>query len=109
MTGYLIYILLLHWVADFLLQTDKMALGKSSSLKWLGYHTGVYTLTLAVGTLHPLFALINGLTHFCIDFVTSKINKDLWERNRRHTFFVMIGFDQFLHTAILLLTLKMMF
>lgn len=114
-------ILFAHWVGDFLCQSDWMAINKSKSFKALGLHVLVYTACLAgiFFVLDPFlifespwpilaFAGINGSFHFLIDAVTSRINSYLWQNEKRHAFFVMIGFDQLLHTALLLYTFEML-
>lgn len=106
----IIYMLYIHFIADFVLQSDRMAINKSKSWKVLLEHSLVYYGTLATGLflytmeIPPLLFSINFVSHFIIDAITSRINVKLWERNERHWFFVTIGFDQFLHTTILLLT-----
>lgn len=111
----IIAIIFIHWVADFLLQTDKMATGKSKSNYWLSLHVGVYSLVwLVVGLLfyHPyivlVFALITFACHFITDYYTSRINSKLWEQKKVHWFFVSVGFDQFLHYAQLILCFKLL-
>ena len=96
------YILVTHWVADFILQSDEMAKNKSKHFRWLIAHVAVYTLTMCVFGIK--FALVNGTTHLAIDFVTSRISSFMWENGRTHDFFVVIGLDQLLHTLILLST-----
>lgn len=44
----LIAIMLLHWIADFLLQSKEMAINKSKSNYYLFQHVLVYTLTFYV-------------------------------------------------------------
>ena len=100
-------ILFTHFMADFVFQTDKMAKNKSQSLKWLLYHVLTYTLIFCY--LGVWFALLNGVCHFFIDFITSKISSYYYRVNKTHTFFVVIGFDQFLHTVILIATLPYAF
>lgn len=111
----IIFILFAHWVSDFLLQSDEVATTKSSSLAALMYHVFVYAISmvvlLSIFLLMPpekvvFFCYLNGIIHFFVDFVTSKINSSLWEAEKRHWFFSMIGFDQFIHVTILLLTLS---
>ncbi len=97
----------LHFLGDFILQSDKMAQNKSKSLKWLTIHICVYTLPLFV--LGWRFALINGLAHWVVDFFTSKATSKLWEKKEVHYFFVVIGFDQALHMTIMFLTLGLIF
>jgi uncharacterized membrane protein YvlD (DUF360 family) len=96
-------IVILHFISDFLFQNDKMALNKSKSWKWLGIHSVVYTVLFIF--INPLYALINGICHFIIDAITSRITSYLWQKEERHWFFVVIGFDQMLHMSTLFLTL----
>jgi hypothetical protein len=97
----------LHFLGDFILQSDKMAQNKSKSIKWLSAHVCVYTIPLLL--LGWKFALINGLAHWVVDFFTSKATTKLWEKKEVHYFFVVVGADQALHLTILLLTLQYIF
>jgi hypothetical protein len=104
----LITILFAHWVADFLFQTETMALNKSKSIKWLTVHVLTYTivvfgfsLLLLDGQTALLFAGINGALHWITDFFTSKLTTAYY--NSRRVFFLIIGLDQFMHTAILIM------
>ena len=63
-------ILLLHFLGDFILQSDKIALNKSSSNTVLLIHVTIYSsLFLIFG---PVYALLNGALHFMTDWVTSR-------------------------------------
>ena len=95
-------LIIVHWIADFWLQTDKMAMNKSSSNKWLLTHVAVYTIPFLY--FGWLFAFINGATHFVVDYFTSRINKRLWDDKKVHYFFVGVGFDQAIHMLILMYT-----
>jgi len=109
-------IIVAHFIADFMFQTDKMALNKSSNVKWLLAHILSYTFGVFVYlviifkcgivqkslTFATYFALFNGATHFVVDFVTSRIMKTLWIQKKRHDFFVMLGADQASHTLCLM-------
>lgn len=103
MTDILILIWI-HFVADFVLQNDKMALNKSKSNKWLGLHALVYGIPLLF--FGWKFALFNGIAHFAVDYITSRGTSRLWIANQRHWFFILIGLDQAIHMTILLISLK---
>ena len=120
----LLFYLLLHWYADFVCQTDKQAKGKSSSNLQLLAHTSSYGLVVTIGTYilylansfgaqywytPLLFGIIQFVTHTVVDWITSRINKKLWEDGYVHEFFVMIGFDQFIHYTIMFGTLWILF
>lgn len=99
----LVSLIIIHTVADFVLQTDKMATSKSSQNKWLAIHVGVYSLCMLV-YFGPVFAAVNFVLHFVTDWCTSRITSRLWKAGRRHDFFVVIGVDQALHMIALVLT-----
>lgn len=100
---YIIYLLFLHWLADFVLQTDDMAKDKSKDNRVLGLHCVVYGSVFMIGTLNFYFALLLGLIHFPVDYVTSRLNSKLYKAGKNHEFFVSIGFDQWIHFATILL------
>jgi len=121
MSLYLIFgVLIVHWVADFILQTDEEAKGKSTSNSCLIAHTSTYVIcwapigllyciTNGINSLH-LFAFL-GITfvaHTVTDYFTSRYNKYLWEKGDTHNFFVSVGFDQVLHYVQLFLTIKLL-
>jgi hypothetical protein len=101
-------ILIIHWIADFLCQTDKMAQGKSKNWGDLLRHTFTYSMIfgffmcfiLPVESnifLPTLFFLITFVAHTITDYFTSRLNSKLWAEGKVHWFFVSIGFDQILH------------
>lgn len=102
-TYFIIYLLFLHWVADFVLQTDYTAQNKSKNNKVLIFHCVIYYLIFLFGTFNFWFALGLGLIHFPVDYVTSRINSKLYGEGKIHNFFVSIGFDQWLHFVTILL------
>jgi len=95
-------LLFIHFAADFVFQSDKMAQNKSHSLYYLALHSLTYGVFFIYFGLK--FVAVTTLLHFCIDFVTSKINKKLWEKGQVHYFFVSVGFDQMLHMMCLVYT-----
>ena len=98
-------IILIHWVADFVFQTDKMAKGKSKNWRDLLSHTGTYSFVwLFIGgciylqqfrPYNPehnkimniywsywiprgiLFVLITFIAHTITDYFTSRLNSKL--------------------------------
>jgi hypothetical protein len=130
-----ISLIVAHFVGDFLLQSDWMALNKSKNFQALSAHVLIYSLIMmlwAIGHLNTeyvsngvvLFALATFITHLLTDAVTSRITSKLWflqmeqrelldgwfygkvKPGYRHWFFVMIGFDQVIHYVTLALTIK---
>lgn len=111
-------ILLIHWFADFVLQTDKQAKGKSKEWGPLLDHVATYSSVWMVIGLFYFFIIqssllfvnvlyFTGITFFChtiTDYITSRENSKLWEQGKVHNFFVCIGFDQYLHYIQLFLT-----
>lgn len=98
-------ILLIHFLADFGLQTHEQAAQKSIDNKQLAYHVGVYSTVWLIASISILgradkaitFAAITFICHFLTDYVTSRIGKSYWEKKDLHNGFVIVGFDQILH------------
>jgi len=121
----------IHFVADFVFQSDKMAINKSTSINWLTKHAFAYGIVFfVVGVLVMLFlpywglpiplvyeyimlwamfSFFNMSTHFMVDYITSKITTYYWNKEKRHAFFVTIGIDQAIHLTILFLTFTGLF
>ena len=91
----------IHWVFDFWYQTDQMAINKSKSFKWLGIHSLVYSI--AFWFIDWRFGLVALVSHFIIDGITSRSTSYFWQKEDRHNFFATIGFDQLLHSTVILL------
>jgi len=112
-----LYLLFLHWVADFVLQSEEMANEKSKSIYALTMHIIIYGMIMLIGFIfflvEPIFYVTGGqallicflisIFHWITDFITSKINKKLYKQKKIHKFFVSVGFDQWLHVAQILL------
>lgn len=118
---FILSVLFIHWIADFVCQSHEQSIKKSTSMIALIEHTFTYTCIWAVfilgyGTYNLLsldllwFLPITFCTHTITDYYTSRVNKMLWidaEKSKNaHNFFVSIGFDQWLHYAQLFITLK---
>jgi len=109
-----------HWIADFVLQTEEMANKKSSSNFWLTMHVSVYSLTslggimiygifylyghdtLELGSMFIVFFVLCFVLHWLTDFVTSRITTYYHITKQTRKFFITIGFDQWLHLIQLL-------
>lgn len=108
----IVYLLVIHFLADFGLQTHDQATNKSSSNKWLFYHVGVYSLIWLIAMygytdmfLFSLcFAVITFIFHYITDYITSRLSKQFFSVEDYHNGFVVIGFDQLLHTNQLIYT-----
>lgn len=116
MTEYLfLYILIIHFLADFGLQTHDQATNKSSSIKWLLYHTGSYSVIWLIAMYiymqnlenALLFAGITFILHTITDYITSRMGKPFWDKKDLHNGFVIVGFDQVLHYIQLFYTFKL--
>lgn len=110
----ILVILILHWIADFVLQTDWQAQNKSKNNLALTQHVFTYSMVwigfsivMAIATGNNAwswFGPITFVTHWITDYFTSRLNSRLWADKKVHYFFVSIGFDQVLHYTQLLLT-----
>ena len=119
----LIVIMIAHYAGDFLFQTREMAENKSRSIMVLLDHVFVYTRTLGsiiIGTfiaallifpgfltifMLPMigaYMIINGVLHFAVDYVTSKVSAYYFRVDNMKAFWNTIGFDQFLHASCLI-------
>lgn len=117
-----VIILFFHWIADFLFQSPSMALGKSKSNYWLSVHVSYYVvgmfpvvlmMTWVKGELTAgliaglLWLLTNAILHWITDFFTSRQTSKLYADQKFYgfpSFFSVIGLDQWIHGACLLLT-----
>lgn len=108
-------IILIHWFADFVLQTHWQATNKSKNNKALTLHVLSYsTVWLIVASTYSvitgnylvlaLFPIITFVCHWVTDYFTSRLNSKLWVKGDFHNFFVSVGFDQVLHYVQLFLT-----
>ena len=89
----------LHFIADFILQSDYVAQNKSKNNWVLIQHGFIYSLPFIL--ISPLYAVANGVIHIFVDYFTSRVSSKLWAQGKVHWFFVTIGFDQLLHILTL--------
>jgi hypothetical protein len=110
----IILIIFVHWIGDFLFQTFKMAMNKSKDNHQLFNHVLVYSCVwLFIGlffysvTQVLVFFVITFIFHFALDYGTSRWTSSLHKKEKFYgfpAFFSVIGLDQFLHYAQLILT-----
>lgn len=111
-------IIFIHYIADFVFQTDEMAINKSKNNKYLFKHVYIYSLIWYIfGVIYAIyqkenyiewtitkFFIITFICHFITDWITSRLSSYFYQNNKRHNFFLVIGFDQVLHYFQLFLT-----
>lgn len=110
-------LLIVHWNADFVLQTHWQASNKSKDNTALLRHVISYTIMLGLGSAVIFgvseswfwFVALNGWLHFGTDYVTSRWTARFWAKKDYHNFFVMIGFDQLIHQFTLGLSMVQFF
>jgi hypothetical protein len=107
-----IALLFTHWVGDYALQTNDMAVNKYKSIRWLTIHVGVYAIPLSVTALvlftlefAVYYVIINALLHWITDFITSRIAYRFHDRPR--LYYPIVGFDQFIHAFCLLRSVEL--
>jgi len=96
----ILMIICLHFIGDFLLQSEWMSLNKSKRVDVLIIHCLVYSIPFIFYGWK--FAVVAGATHFPVDFISSRITSYLYKKKEIHWFFVVIGLDQTIHYIILL-------
>ena len=126
-------IIVIHWIADFILQDEKWALGKSKNWKDLLLHTYTYSLIwlipLITIKLYGGYDLLNKvfggpnilwffpitfICHTITDYFTSRIVSKKFAEGKYGSAipnfgaFTIIGFDQVLHYIQLFLTYELL-
>lgn len=105
---FLIILLIGHMIADYFLQSSKMAEDKKKDKKALLMHSAIYLLVFGIINfifIQPQFAiwatLIISITHLIIDLFRTKIDNKF--KDYRVCFFAFL-FDQILHVLIIIAT-----
>lgn len=124
--GMVIWILILHYLGDWVFQTRDQARNKHLIGVDMFWHVFNYTITLMVGMMcafapemnknEPIWLtiiigwpILNGIAHFTVDAITSNQTKQYWfDGKPSKGFWLWIGADQILHYAILFVTYILM-
>jgi hypothetical protein len=117
-------IIIIHWIADFVMQDEKWALGKSKNWKDLLSHTGMYSFSFwilinicSIGLPYYwsfYFMLITFICHTITDYFTSRIVSKRFAKGYmggpipNFGAFSIIGFDQVLHYVQLFITYQLL-
>lgn len=91
-----------HFIADFVLQTDRHIAGKYVYGRWAGIEHSLYHAILTIGVVIPfvsvsvaaLIALIDLVVHYHLDYIKVRFGT---QDPRKHSYWVWFGFDQMLH------------
>jgi len=98
----LILIIWMHAIGDFIFQSRWIAYNKSTNPIILGLHCFLYMIPLFV--ISWQFAIINGILHFPIDYLSSQLTTYFYNKDNDSMFFNVIGVDQAIHLTILILS-----
>lgn len=102
----IISILFAHFIGDFILQSDEMAINKSKDNKVLLEHAGIYMLPFYplcfIFDVSIVWIIVNSFLHYVVDWGSSKLTSKLYQEHKRHWFFVTIGADQLIHQILLI-------
>ena len=106
------WIMFIHFVFDFILQSDEDAKNKSKSNEHLWSHVSTYQVGICIAGLgiwhfdnsFQLFYwwIVNLIAHFVTDYFTSRGSSHFFQKQDTHNGFVVIGFDQYIHLITLL-------
>jgi uncharacterized protein YacL len=126
-------LLFIHYIADFIFQDEKWAVGKSKNITDLLSHTIMYSgIWLFIGTIiviinykmqfctisqwnMVIFVIITFICHTITDFFTSKLVSKKFENQQYGSpipnlgAFSLIGFDQCIHYLQLFITYSLLF
>lgn len=118
--SFLIYILFLHLIADYVIQSNKININKSKNIYWLLIHVFFYFSCFFIGLFFLYtfeksltYSLVNAIIHFIVDFFTSRTIGIFYERvdlnlkkEKLDLYYpiLILGIDQFFHTTFLIIT-----
>lgn len=101
-------VLVLHFVADYLLQSHAVMINKGKHFGTLVFHVILYSLPFFI-FFGPVYAVINALIHGVVDFFSSRLNNILCEWKNPKWFYTNIAADQLIHISTLFITYSWLF
>ena len=109
------WLFILHFIADFLLQSRQIATKKSENFRYLSEHCLIllFTFVLGIGWISNgvLLSLTNMIVHGIIDWNIWRVYKKgkSWDFEywKDATFYTIIGLDQLLHGLTLIVLNKL--
>lgn len=121
----ILLIIIGHYIADFVLQNEKIAINKSKNSNVLFNHAVYYSSAWFIILLFNnididlfkilIFVIITFIFHFSTDFISSRITSRLFKKKIFYTnipnfgAFSIIGLDQVFHYVQLFLTFKLIY
>lgn len=113
----LLFILVIHYLGDFILQSDKQAKNKYKGELDMFSHVSTYSFVWLLFTYFMFndieksfqFAIMTFVAHFLTDLFTSNLTKYYADKKDYHNMFVVIGFDQILHYIQLYICIDFLF
>ena len=101
-----VYLIVVHFFADFVMQTRWIGINKSSNNWILSLHIAMYTVMLL--PFGVAFAVINGLLHYITDYFSSRASGYFHKKDQMWGFWTTIGFDQAIHMLCLVTTYSLL-
>lgn len=120
-TNHLFYLLLLHFVADFICQSNMSITHRGKDFGWLLVHIVGYVLTFFAGMmLGVLFLGFSAImvfkltltiltVHSFVDFCLGKITSHFWEMKQHRWAFVIMGAEQIFHIILLICIFQLLY
>lgn len=124
MSIHLILIMIIgHWLSDFIFQTTGDIFKKGNkniltihSIEYSALMSFIVWVCVAIGIIDTLkwyyiigFFITTFITHYIVDYFTSKLSNIYWNESRRFEYFSTIITDQILHLLIIFLTIQYFF
>lgn len=119
----LILSFLLHWLGDFVFQSDELSITKHKNFTQLIKHSIIYTLPFLYAGIFiyatnmfniklfdlSLFLFLTFLLHLIIDYFVSKSGYNQFEKTKPNTFLGVLIIDQIMHFGLLVLCYILIF